>query len=423
MRGFPADKPQEPLNPADRFLPRGLERAFGVIQDGLATGAYPGAVAVIVGPEGIVTQRAFGRAMVVPTEREMTLDTQFDLASLTKPVATLTSLLILAGRGHIALDEPIGEFFPEWRAAGGDGDGKRSVTLQHLLTHTAGLPAWRPFYLDCRTPEEVIRATCQTPLAYEPGTRVLYSDLGFILLGEVVHRSTGLRLDGFADQEIFRPLKMLDTAFALAPGARKPAHGDSAPADDAREAPVDPARAAATEVGNLVEQGLVGAEAAAFNGWRTGTICGEANDGNCFYGLQGVAGHAGLFSTGRDLAAFSAMWLNGGVGPRGQLLSPALVKSATRDWTGHLGAPRGLGWSKPPLRVRRGDENGPFSGGDFLTPRAYGHTGFTGTSLWIDPEHRLAMILLTNRLHPRAEAGIIYCRPKFHNAVLGGLRP
>ncbi len=403
-----------------RALARGLERAFGVVQDGVAAGHYPGAVAVIAGADGSIEQKAFGRAMVVPVERPMTLDTLFDLGSLTKAVTTLTAILILAGRGIVGLDDPVGEYFPEWRQSERDEALKRRGTLAHLLTHTAGLPAWRPLYLYTRTPEEMVRAVCQTRLVNEPGQRVLYSDLGFVLLGEVVRRATSLRLDVFAEQELFRPLKMLDTAFSR--GFRASSSGQG-PGDRGRVDLVDPARCAATEEGNLTEQSMAGAEGERFTGWRTGITCGQANDGNCYYGMGGVSGHAGLFSTGRDLAAFCAMWLNHGAGPKGPILSPALVETATRDWTGQLGTSRGLGWVKPPASLRSGDEAGPFSGGDFLSPRAFGHVGFTGTSVWIDPEYGLAMILLTNRLHPRSQAGIIYTRPKFHNAVLGALRP
>lgn len=408
------------VNTGGHVLARGLERAFGVVQDGVAAGHYPGAVAVVVGADGSIAQKAFGRAMAAPVERPMALDTLFDLGSLTKAVSTLTSILILAGRGIIGLDDPVGEYFPEWRQGERDEAAKRRVTLAHLLTHTAGLPAWRPLYLYTRTPEEMIRAVCQTRLVHEPGQRVLYSDLGFILLGEVVRRATSLCLDVFAEQELFRPLKMLDTAFSRGFRASTSGHG---PGDRGRVDLIDPARCAATEEGNLTEQGMAGAEGERFTGWRHGVTCGQANDGNCYYGMGGVSGHAGLFSTGRDLAAFCAMWLNRGAGPKGPILSPALVEAATRDWTAQLGVSRGLGWVKPPTFPRSGDEAGPFSGGDFLSSRAYGHVGFTGTSLWIDPEYGLAMILLTNRLHPRAQAGIIYTRPKFHNAVLGALRP
>lgn len=364
-----------------------LERAFAVVEAAVERGAFAGAVAVAGGAGGPATVRAFGHAALEPETVPMRAETIFDLASLTKVVATTSAILCLLEAGAFVLETPVQQIIPEF------SDGR--VTMRHLLTHTSGLPGWRPLYLDHTGWEEYTAAICRLPLVRDPGTQVEYSDPGFILLGAIIRRLTGMELPEYCRAALFEPLGMRETCWLP---------------DAPRE------RIAATERGNQVEFGMCEERAAAFPHWRRGVMWGEVNDGNAFYGLQGVSSHAGLFSTAPDLIRFANAWLR-----RGEpLLGRHTVALATRCHTaGIAGDPRALGWAKPPTAPF---PSGRFSGGDMFSPSAFGHTGFTGTSLWIDPEKDLYIILLTNRLHPVASDGLFAVRPAFHNAVIASLR-
>lgn len=369
-----------------RFYEARLKQAFAVVERGVQSGAYPGAVAAVGGRDGLVALRAFGRAAIEPEQAAMAPDTRFDLASLTKVAATTPAALQLLEQGALVLETPVAAILPAF--------GDRRVTIRHLLTHTSGLPAWRGLYLDHRGWEAYTAAICATALERDPATRVEYSDLGFILLGAIVQQVTGLSLPDYCRANIFGPLGMTHTGWL--PSCHRHA-------------------IAATETGNQVEYGMCGERAATFSRWRKDVLWGEVNDGNAHYGLDGVSSHAGLFGTAEDLARYAGAWLRGGA----PILSPAAAALATRSHTPGLNENRGLGWSKPPV--------GPFpagrvSCGDMFSPAAYGHTGFTGTSIWIDPTLDLYVILLTNRLHPRAGDGLIAVRPAFHNAVVSSLR-
>jgi CubicO group peptidase (beta-lactamase class C family) len=258
------------------------------------------------------------------------------------------------------------------------------MTIRRLLSHSAGLAAWTPFYLDQTGPKAYLASIARVEPIGKPGERVVYSDLGFILLGEVVRRVSGRDVAQFAAAEVFAPLGTGTMTFT--------------PPESIRP------RIAATERGNVTEIGMCGERAAAFPRWRREMIWGEVNDGNCFYGLSGISGHAGLFGTADGVARYGQLWLQGGVWKGSRLLSEAMIDEATRKQ-----APgRGLGWRLP----ERADDPG-----GVLGPRAFGHTGFTGTSLWIDPVRELVIVLLTNRLHPTARPEIEAIRPAFHAAV------
>jgi len=360
-----------------------LERAFAVIERGVEGGAFAGAVAAVGCGDALVV-RAFGHAALQPERVPMRPDTLFDLASLTKVVATTPAVLRLVEEGAFSLDAPVADLLPEF--------ADRRVTVRHLLTHTSGLPAWKPLYLECRGLPEYLRAIGELPLERAPGERVVYSDLGFILLGAIVERVTGRSLPDYCRTAVFEPLGMADAGWL----PRAP-----------RE------RIAATEAGNRTEMGMVGDRASEFGRWRQEILWGEVNDGNAHYGLGGVAGHAGLFGTAADLISCALAWLC-----RGEpILSPPTVQLATRNLTPGLGEARGLGWQKPPQETL---PSRPHSCGELLSGAAFGHTGFTGTSLWIDPEKDLFIILLTNRLHPvphRTGPDLFALRPAFHNAV------
>ncbi len=373
----------------DHFDEARLDEAWQVVLEGLRQGAFGGAVALVAHRDTVVLHRAAGWACREPEAIPMTVDTIFDLASLTKVVATLPAILRLVARGDLELDRPAGQVLPEF----GHDDWKTAVTVRRLLSHTTGLPAWLPLYLDARGPDEYVAAIARLQPVAPPGEQVIYSDLNFVLLGEVVRQVSSQHVARFAAAEIFAPLRMRDTLF------RPPAALRS--------------RIAATEHGNGYEMGQAGERATSFPCWRRELIWGEVHDGNACYGLGGVSGHAGLFSTAADLARYGQMWLQRGSWQDTQVLPARLVAEATRPQ-----APgRGLGW------LLAGPEPQPETfPAKRLTPSAYGHTGFTGTSLWVDPELELLVILLTNRVHPKVRDEIATIRPAFHERVAAAFR-
>ncbi len=359
-----------------------LAKAKAFLERAVADGAFPGAVALIALDGRVVAHWAVGRAQVEPEARPIALDTIFDLASLTKPLAGATAALLLLEDGAWSLEDPVARFIPEFAAS-----GKAEVTLCQLLTHSSGLAPWAATYAHARDPESTLRYICSLPLAYMPGSDVAYSDLGFSMIGHLVRRVTGSGIDVFLSSRIWKPLGMADTGYLPSASLRL--------------------RIAATELGNRFERVMVSDRSESFDDWRDHVLVGEVNDGNTHYALGGISSHAGLFSTAPDVLTFARMYL--GEGPR--ILSPATIAAATANHTPGLANARGLGWE---LRPR--------AGGDLLSPRAFGHTGFTGTSLVIDPEVGLIIVLLTNRTHPDANNDRIETvRPRFHNLVAASL--
>jgi CubicO group peptidase (beta-lactamase class C family) len=304
----------------------------------------------------------------------MTVDTVFDVASLTKPVATATSVMILIEEGKLLLSDPVVRFIPEFAAGGGD---RAKVTIEHLLTHRAGFPPDDPLELYNGTPAEIFARKYQQPLASAPGARFVYSDVGYEVLGEVIRRVSGEPLDRFAEDHVFRPLGMTDTTFL--PLRR---------------------RLSASRIAPTEKRG---------DHWMRG----EVHDPRA-YAVGGVAGHAGLFSTAADLAKFCRMILDGGRLGRARILSPAAVEAMTRPRFYGDGDIRGLGWD-----IATGYSS---NRGALFPPGSFGHTGFTGTSLWIDEAKDLYVAFLTNRVHPtRENEALIPIRPKLHDAIVADL--
>jgi len=337
-----------------------------IIADAIANRKLPGAV-VLVGRKGrIVWRKAYGDRAVEPTREAMTPDTIFDLASLTKIVATTTSIMILVERGKLRLSDPVSVYIPELH-----GEGRDKITIEQLLTHVSG---YAPDF-DLRERwtgyDEAIKRLIIEPLRNPPGSRFTYSDIGFITLGEVVARVSGMPLDQFAQKNIFGPLHMRDTGFRPSPTLK------------ARIAPTERRRG---QMSYLGDTGLnAGAEG---DLW----LRGEVHDPTS-YRMNGVAGHAGLFSTADDLAIYCQMILNGGTYGGVRILSPLTVAEMTRPRVvASNGATRGLGW----------DMNTTFSSnrGDLFPLGSFGHTGFTGTSIWIDPASEMFVVFLSNRVHP-----------------------
>jgi CubicO group peptidase (beta-lactamase class C family) len=340
-------------------------------------GAFPGGV-LAVGDRGAVAHlHPFGRLTYEPDAPPVTASTLYDLASLTKVVATTTMAMILVDAGRLDLDQPVREILP-----GFQGPGKDAVTVRHLLTHSSGLPAIVPLYkevpLQKKTRAAFIERMQALDLEYSAGSRSVYSDPGIILLGEILERAAGQPLEAFVRERVFEPLGMRETMF------RPPAELRS--------------RIAPTE----------------FDPWRGRLIQGEVHDENAF-AMGGVAPHAGLFSTAGDLARFAQMLLNGGITNGRRIVSREAVELFTRR-AGIPGSDRALGWD---TKSAEGS-----SAGTLLSSRSFGHTGFTGTSIWIDPERQLFIILLTNRVHPTRENNLIReARPAVADAVVRALYP
>lgn len=336
----------------------------GLLRDAVDAGVTPGAVLAVagrgLGPDvAALGLRRLGGDAVRP-------DTRYDLASLTKVVATLPSVLRLVAAGEVALDDPIGRFFGS--AGWFQQPSLADVPVRALLTHTSGMPAWRPLFAHLSARTAAAAAVLQSPLE-RPG-EVVYSDLGFMLLGLLVERVARERLDAFAAREVFGPLGMRETRFGPLRGVPVAATEDC--------------------------------------GWRGRVLEGEVHDENATV-WDGVAGHAGLFGTAGDLLRYGRAWA--AADPR--LLPEALIADATREHARAAdGVRRGLGWGLA--------THGGFAGAGAT---GYGHTGFTGTSLWIEPEADRVVVLLTNRVHPRRTdpAGIHRLRVAIHEALRAGV--
>jgi uncharacterized protein YbbC (DUF1343 family) len=335
--GPPESGAEDPLGPLGAAI-------TAAVQDAIADQKVPGAVVIVGRDDGVVFRRAYGFRQLQPDRTPMTVDTLFDLASLTKPVATATSIMILAEQGALALDDRLAKYVPE--CAGG---GKGAITLRHLLLHTSGLPADTPKEDFAQGRAEAVRRICNVPVRVPPGVKSTYSDIGFILLEEVVRRVTSEELPAFASRAIFAPLGMNDTGYL--------------PSDDRKQ------RAAWTE---LVD-----------GAWRVGVV----HDPRAFL-LGGVAGHAGLFATADDLALYARAILGGGQVDGRRMLSARSIAAMIAPYDVPDGI-RTLGWQVQSTWRGKG-----------LSPRAIGHFGFTGTAMWIDPDKNFFTVVLTNRVHP-----------------------
>ncbi|MFO0798347.1 MAG: serine hydrolase domain-containing protein [Gemmataceae bacterium] len=341
------------------------------VEAALARNDCPGAVVLVVHRDAVVHRKAYGKRAVRPAAEPMTADTVFDLASLTKPTATGTSIMRLIEQGKLKLDDPVAKHWPAF--------GKADVTVAHLLLHTSGLTADNALsdYADGR--DKAIERVAALKLEAPPGTRFRYSDVGFIVLGELVEKRGGLPVDQYAKTHVFDPLKMTDTGFR--------------PAGDVLK------RVAPTGLRDKM------------------TIRGEVHDPRA-YKMGGVAGHAGLFGTADDLGRYARMLLRGG-----ELDGARVLKSDTvKLFTAPHDVPPAMGKDGPVKQQRSygWDVDTSFSGqrGDaFKRGEGFGHTGFTGTSLWVDPRSQTAVIVLTSRVHPDDKGNVARLRREVANAV------
>lgn len=353
-----------------------LARMDSVIEESISKHELPGAVVLVARKGRVVWEKAYGSRAVEPAAEAMTTDTIFDLASLTKVIATATSIMILVERGQVRLSDPLSRFFPEIK-----GDERERITIEHLLTHRSG---YAPDF-DLRERwtgyDEAIKRLIKEPVRSSPGTRFVYSDIGYIALGEVVHRVAGVPLDQFASRNIFVPLGMRDTGF------RPPR------AKVSRIAPTEKRRGQMSYLGDTPDD--VGVDG---DKW----LRGEVHDPTSFR-MAGVAGHAGLFSTAGDVAIYCQMILNNGQYRGVRVLSPLSVAAMVRPrLVAENGWSRGLGW----------DINTSFSTnrGDAFPLGSFGHTGFTGTSVWIDPATDMFVVFLSNRVHPDGKGDVASLR-------------
>jgi serine-type D-Ala-D-Ala carboxypeptidase len=359
--------------------PRIQNEISAFLLDGVRAGDFPSAVYLVAEKGDAVFAGAVGEAVREPSQIPATPDTIYDLASLTKPLVTGLLCARSVESGAMALDAPVSHYLSEFNQP-----DKTSITVRQLLTHTSGLPAWRPLYLLANNKEEVLTAIANEPLAAQPGERVTYSDLGFIVLGLLLQRLHGADLDGLAHREIFAPLQLIRTFFRPGEAART--------------------GIAACESGNGYERNMCETDFPANTySWRETTVWGEVHDGNAFF-LGGVAGHAGLFSTARETLRVANQF----IGTQTQLLKAETCGLFRRNMTPELNEARSFAWQLAATKDS--------TAGSRLPPDAFGHTGFTGTSCWIDAETERVYILLTNRTHARALpfANINGVRRQFH---------
>ena len=378
LTALPASAQSSPLLPPADYAGQDARfaDAFAVLRQAISERAFPSCAVSVLHQGKLVALKGLGRFTYEASSPQVQAETIFDLASVSKVVATTPMAMLLYERGQLDLDAAVSSLLPEF--AGNDprdDDPRRDqVTVRMLLAHSSGLPAYERLFERARTREELIRAALTMPLTAEPGTRAEYSDIGFIILGELLSRLADEPLDRFCRREVFGPLGMARTGYC--PPASWRAH-------------IPPTMDDHT--------------------FRQRVVQGEVHDENASV-MGGVAGHAGVFAPAYDVALFAHAMLNGGR----PILRPDAVSLFTQRQRLPPGTSRALGWDTP---------SQPSQSGHFLSRSAFGHLGYTGTSLWIDPENQLAVTLLTNRTWPdHNNQAIKQVRPRLHDAVVEALR-
>jgi len=359
-----------PLSERQLMAREVLDSLTRTLQAARSDRAFPGAYAIVGDTIGVIAEFGVGRLDWTWRAARPTRETLWDLASLTKVIGTTTAVAQLVERGAVRLDAPVQAYLPDWT-----GPGQDAVTIRHLLTHTSGLPSFRRYDTLTHAPDSLARLLFRTPLEGTPGDRMVYSDIGAFVMGEVVTRVSGETFDGYLALHVFGPLRMRSTMFR--------------PADSLRR------RIAPTEVDTL----------------RGGLVRGFVHDERAHY-LGGVASHAGLFSTAADVARFAEMMLRGGRIDSARVLHDSTIALFTpyQDSARHN---RALGWQKAPA---------PWAG-QHASSSAYGHTGFTGTSIAVDPALGVYIVLLSNRVNPtRANNRIGAVRARVADAIIPVIR-
>lgn len=395
--------------------------AFAVLREAIEQRAFPAVSIAVTHQSKLVALKSFGKFVyeedvvgasllsdvgrsgsLHSTDPNVTPATLFDLASLTKVIATTTMAMILYERGLLELDAPVIGTVPEFLLASTSNPDPRrhDVTFRMLLAHSSGLPAYEKLFLKAHSREALLTAALTMPLSADPGTRAEYSDIGFLVLGVALERLAQESLDVFSQREVFGPLRMLNTTFNP-PADLRP---KIPPTADERDAPCG--------ADTIVRQKSITppkpseSQQKPRSTFRNRIIQGEVQDENT-YVLGGIAPHAGLFSTAEDVARFAFAMVHGAPIVR----SETVVLFTRRDTT--PGTSRTLGWDTP---------SPPSASGKYFGPNSFGHLGYTGTSLWIDPDRELSITLLTNRTWPDcSNQAIKRVRPRFHDAVAEAL--
>lgn len=340
-------------------------RAFALLREAITQRAFPGASLAVTCRGDLIASQGFGHFIYDVDSPPIHADAVFDLASVTKVVATTTMAMLLYERGLLDLDAPAASSLPEFQ--------QPAVTIRQLLAHSSGLPAYVKLFETARTRGELLHAACSTPLTHPAGTHAQYSDIGFILLGKILERLAREPIESFFHREIVVPLSLEQTQF-------------------------NPPPALATQIPPTEDDRT----------FRLRIIQGEVNDENASV-MRGVAGHAGLFASAPDVVRFAECMLRGG----SPILKPETVVLFTRRESSPAGTSRALGWDTP---------SQPSSSGHHFSSRSFGHLGYTGTSLWIDPDRQLSVTLLTNRTWPdRSSQAIRRVRPLVHDAIIEAL--
>lgn len=346
--------------------------AFDILRDAIARNAFPGAALAVAHRGKLLVSHGFGRFTYEDSAPTVARDTVFDIASVTKAIATTTMAMMLFEQGTLALDRPIAQMLPEFvsLSPAHQRSKREAVTVHMLLAHSSGLPAYEKLFEFAHDRKELLRAAMTTPLSATPGARAEYSDIGFILLGEILERIAGEPLDQFSQREIFHRLGLARTWFVPPLEMRT----QIPPTENDRT-------------------------------FRKRIIQGEVNDENAWV-MGGIAGHAGMFASAPDIATFAECLLQGG----GPLLKGSTLSLFTRREDSPHGTSRALGWDTP---------SQPSSSGTRFAPTSYGHLGFTGTSLWVDPKRHLSVTFLTNRTWPDRSSQLIReVRPRLHDAIV-----
>lgn len=339
-----------------------------LVSTAISEKVFPGSAIMIWKDGNILYEQSYGNYTYDLNSEKVNSETIYDIASLTKVVATTTAAMICLDRKLFSLDDRVIRFIPEFAF-----NKKENVTIRNLLLHNSGLPAWKKFYGRGLEESGVLAEIYNSKLEFETGTKMVYSDLGIITLGKIIEKISGLSLEEFCKKEFFLPLQMNRTFFN--------------PDDSVKQ------YCAPTEDDNY---------------WRNKLICGEVHDETAAM-LGGISGHAGLFSTVSDLGKFMSMIMNKGIYINKKIINQETVELFTKKQSPQ--SSRGLGWDTKSEKSS--------SAGELFGSKSFGHTGFTGTSIWADPERNLFVVFLTNRVYPsRENTKIISFRPKLHDAVI-----
>ncbi len=354
-----------------KFNKEKFEMVDSIIVNAIKENAFPGAVIIISKDGNIIYEKGFGHFTYDESSTKVNNNTIYDIASLTKVIATTTAAMICLDRSLFKLDDPVYKYIPEFVK-----NGKEQITIKNLLLHNSGLPAWKKFYNQNLDADSIIQNIYAVTPEFKANTKTVYSDLGFIVLGKIIESVTSKSLNGFCNDEIFNTLEMKNTYFN--------------PPDSVK------LRIPPTEIDNY---------------WRNKLIKGEVHDETSAL-LGGVAGHAGLFSTAKDLSILCQMLLDDGKINGKPFIKQETIKLFTERYSTE--STRALGWdTRSEIKS---------SAGIKFNKTSFGHTGFTGTSIWIDPERKLFVVFLTNRVYPtRDNRKISAVRPKLHDAVIDAI--